>query len=157
MRVGPYWTHLKELGQHVINGIPPCANILQELQGLDFDNLRRLIREPPFLVAILEITIEGVSTFTWSSNSSDRCPSLWYGTRRDGVVTRQRVSVLVTSHTRCSIYHPSRTKINNVGEAHDPTIMCIKGNVTRCQHCLKRLHHGIIIQRVVEGDMSHLE
>jgi len=64
MRVGPYRTHLKESVQHVINGIPPCANISQELQGLDFDNLRRLIREPPFLVAILEITIEGVSTFT---------------------------------------------------------------------------------------------
>ena len=56
--------HLKESGQHVINRIPPYADISQELQGLDFDNLRRLIREPPFLVAILEIMIEGASTFT---------------------------------------------------------------------------------------------
>ena len=64
MRVGPYQTHLKESGQHVINGIPPCADISQELQGLDFDNLRQLICEPPFFVAILEIMIEGASTFT---------------------------------------------------------------------------------------------
>jgi len=157
MRVGPYWTHLKESGQHVINGTPPCADISQELQGLDFDNLRWLIREPPFLVSILEITIEGMSMFTWSSNSLDRCPSLWYRTRRDSVITRQRVSVLVTSHTRCGIHHLSRTKINNVGKAHDPMIMCIKGNITHCQHHLKHLYHGIIIWCVVKGDMSHLE
>ena len=63
MRVGPYQTHLKESGQHMINGTPPCADISQELQGLDFDNVRQLIREPPFFVAILKIMIEGVSTF----------------------------------------------------------------------------------------------
>jgi len=48
----------------MINRIPPYADILQELQGLDFDNLRRLICEPPFFVAILEIMIEGTSMFT---------------------------------------------------------------------------------------------
>jgi len=59
MRVGPYQMHLKESGQHVINRIPPYADISQELQGLDFDNLRRLIHEPPFFVAIF-VTIHPI-------------------------------------------------------------------------------------------------
>jgi len=64
MRVGAYRMHFKKSGQHVKNGIPPYADILQELQGFGFDNFRCQICEPPFFVAIYDSMIEGELTLT---------------------------------------------------------------------------------------------
>ena len=156
MRVGPYRMHFKKLGQHVINWIPPCADILQELQGFDFDNIRWLPHEPPFLFAIYNITMEGISMLTWSLNGSDRCASLYYGIRRNGVIIRQRVTIVVTSPIRGGMYHLSRAKIDNVSKAHDPMIVHIKENVAGCHPLLKWLHHCFFVCSIVESDMSYL-
>jgi len=157
MRVGPYRTHCQESGQHVINGIPPCADIAQKLQGFDLGNLRRLpLCEPPILVAMFDSWIEGVSTLTWSSNDLDHCASSWYGIRRNNGIIRQIVTIIVSISVRCSEYCLSRAKIDDMSETHNMMIVCIKGNITLCKHSLECHHHGLIIGGIVKSKMPNL-
>ena len=60
-----YWAHLTKLTKHVVNQVPPCAYISQELQRFKFNNLRQPpLFEPPFLVALLDNLIELISMLT---------------------------------------------------------------------------------------------
>jgi len=157
MRVGPYRMHCQELGQHVINGIPPCADIAQELQGFNLDNLRWLpLCEPPILVAMFDSWIEGVSMLTWSSNDLDHCASSRYGIRRNNGIIGQIVTVIIGISIRHGEYCPSRAKIDDMSKTHNTTIMHIKGNVALCKHSLKRRYHGLIIGGIVKSKMPNL-
>ena len=157
MRVRPYRMHCQELGQHVINGIPPHADITQELQGFDLGNLRWLpFCEPPILVAMFDSWIEGVSMLTWSLNGSDHCTSLQYGIRRNNGIIRWIVTIIIGNSIRCGEYSPSRAKIDDISETDNMTIVWIKGNVMQCKHSLERRHHGLIIGGIIESKMPNL-
>src|SRR5712691_8376407 len=142
-----YQAHLTKSIKHVVNRIPPCGHISCELQHLEFDSLRWLpLFEPPLRVALADKFLEALSTHTRSSNSSDHCASLCYGVRYNGVfiggIVLAQVVLNLIGTISCSTYYLSRTEVNNMCKAHDPTIVRIELNVTFCQLLLERLHHG---------------
>ena len=55
--------HLTTSIKHAVNGIPPCAHIVQELELIKSDGLPPLF-EPPIGVAIYNNPIEVVTTLT---------------------------------------------------------------------------------------------
>ena len=72
----PYWAHLTKLTKHEVNRIPPCGDILQELQLVELDRLRCLrVCEPVLVVAFCDNSSKVIPTLYQPLNGSDHCAS----------------------------------------------------------------------------------
>jgi hypothetical protein len=65
-----YWLQLTKPIDHKVYQIPPCTDILQELQWFNLDG-RVTIFKPMFLIAICNDFFEGFSLYPRCPNSSD--------------------------------------------------------------------------------------
>jgi len=72
----PYQVHLTKLTKHEVNRIPPCGDILQELQLVELDRLRHLwVCEPVLVVAFCDNSSKAVLMLYRPLNGSDCCVS----------------------------------------------------------------------------------
>ena len=65
-----YRTHFTKPVDHIVYGIPPCTDISQELQRLDFNDSLTIF-EPMFSIAVLNDIIKSFSSCPRHPDSSD--------------------------------------------------------------------------------------